>query len=116
MAGFMFASSMLHVRDGIEALKLLRGDRSYPLIKAPCISLLEINMPRMNDLEFLRELRQDPSLTHNVVFMLTISTNPQAKNAAYEQHVAGYMLKQHVRADFANAIRLLNDYQSVVIL
>lgn len=51
-------------RDGAEALELLREGK----LSKPYLILLDINMPRMNGLEMLDALRQDPQLSSSVVF------------------------------------------------
>jgi CheY-like chemotaxis protein len=110
------ANPLIHVTDGLAALALLRGQPGESPLPKPYIILLDINMPRMNGLEFLYELRQDPNLAHSVVFVLTTSNNPQDRVFAYEQHIAGYILKRNVGQDFGNALRLLANYQTLVVL
>lgn len=78
--------------DGVEALELLRkGELSNP----PLI-LLDINMPRMDGFEFLDALRGDDAYRSSVVFMLTTSGHGADREAAYDRHVAGYFLKEHL--------------------
>lgn len=110
------ANPLINAIDGFAALELLRGKPGVLPLSKPYIILLDINMPRMNGLEFLRELRQDPELENSVVFVLTTSDNRQDQADAYREHIAGYILKQKVGQDFANAIRLLDNYQTLVIL
>ncbi len=50
-------------------------------------------MPRMGGHEFLNTLRSDPKLKHNVVFVLTTSSNVDDVKAAYQHNVAGYLKK-----------------------
>src|SRR5215212_224681 len=107
------ANPIIHALDGIMALEILREKSAKSRLTKPYIILLDINMPRMGGLEFLRELRADPTLTDSIVFVLTTSDNPEDKLAAYRDHVAGYILKQNVGADFTGAIRLLTDYQTL---
>jgi CheY-like chemotaxis protein len=79
--------------NGIEALHALRGDEGWTRLPRPYIILLDINMPRMNGLEFLRALRADAELRQSVVFVLTTSDNESDLYAAYQENVAGYFLK-----------------------
>lgn len=88
--------------DGVEALEILMGNHSIK-IEQPCIMLLDINMPRMNGLQLLEELRKDASLKRNVVFMLTTSALEDDKRAAYESQAAGYVLKENLR-EFADIL------------
>ncbi|PPD47737.1 MAG: two-component system response regulator [Methylotenera sp.] len=99
-------------RDGQEALDLLRAC----VIPAPYIILLDLNMPRMGGLEFLQVLRTDPLLTHAVVFVLTTSKSDEDLVAAYREHVAGYVLKQHMDRDFLEVIGLIEHYWRLVEL
>lgn len=110
------SNPIVHAVDGIEALAILRGEqRSNPLPR-PYIILLDINMPRMNGLEFLKTIRQDPTLKQSIVFMLTTSNREEDKLAAYKKQVAGYILKEKAGRDFLAAIQLLDCYQLVVEL
>src|ERR1041384_3247023 len=70
--------------NGIEALDKLRGTNGAEKITPPPrIILLDINMPQMNGLEFLREMRSDPALKHISVFVLTTSNDDKDKVEAY---------------------------------
>ena len=100
-----FAGHVAHAYDGVQALAVLNGEAAEP-IRQPCLILLDINMPRMNGLEFLRELRNRESLKRNIVIMLTTSSYDEDKIAAYDLNVAGYVLKDNMRS----LIELLNTY------
>ncbi len=75
--------------DGVEALEFLRKQPAHEQF----VILLDLQMPRMNGHEFLQTLRSDPQLRHNVVFILTTSTNVDDIKAAYQHNVAGYLKK-----------------------
>jgi CheY-like chemotaxis protein len=99
-------------KDGLEAIELLRKGE----IPMPYIILLDLNMPRMNGLEFLEELRSDPTLTHSIVFVLTTSKSDEDIIAAYREHVAGYLLKQRMDNDFLQVVSLLDHYWRIIEL
>lgn len=105
-------NTVLRARDGREALELLRTGA----VPAPYIILLDLNMPRMNGLEFLQTLRTDPVLTHAVVFVLTTSKSDEDLVAAYRNHVAGYVFKQHMDRDFLEVIGFIEHYWRLVEL
>ncbi|MFN8153674.1 MAG: response regulator [Bacteroidia bacterium] len=102
----------LHIAfNGVEALNMLRGTNGKPRLNPqPRIILLDINMPKMNGLEFLRELRNDPELKSISVFVMTTSNDDQDKIEAYRLNVAGYILKPLSFEKFVNAVSILNSY------
>lgn len=102
------------VADGVEALHVLRGDENSDGLSRPYIILLDINMPRMNGLEFLEALRKDCMLKRSIVFILTTSNRDEDKMAAYDNQIAGYLLKSRVGDDFVNMISLLESYWDIV--
>lgn len=109
-----FANPITIVTNGEDALKVLRGEGAFERIPAPYLILLDINMPRMNGLEFLKILRQDPELRSSIVFVLTTSDSDRDKLAAYQEQVAGYLLKQRSGTNFAELVRMLESYWQVV--
>ncbi|MFI5218426.1 MAG: response regulator [Bacteroidia bacterium] len=97
--------------NGIEALDLLRGTEGRPkIIPTPRIILLDINMPKMNGIEFLKELRNDPYLKSISVFMMTTSNDDKDKFEAYNLNVAGYIVKPVSFEKFVHAVSVLNSY------
>ena len=105
---------MVVARDGVEALSLLRGENGNPPLQQPLMVLLDLNMPRMGGLEFLEEIRKDPELAKTIVFVLTTSNDDRDRMAAYEKHVAGYLLKTEAGKDMEKHVPMLQRYlQSV---
>jgi len=102
----------LHIAfNGVEALNMLRGSNGKPKLNpSPRIILLDINMPKMNGLEFLRELRNDEDLKSVSVFVMTTSNDDQDKIEAYNLNVAGYILNPLSFEKFVNAVAVLNSY------
>src|SRR5690606_38990460 len=105
------SNPLVVANDGIEALELLRrGD----LPKGRRIILLDLNMPRMNGIEFLQELRKDPELASIPVVVLTTSNDDHDKVKAYDLHVAGYLVKPVTFTNFCDLMVALNKYWSLV--
>ena len=101
--------------DGIEALALLRGGKGgVEALPRPYLILLDLNMPRMNGLEFLTELRTDPELRDSIVFVLTTSRSDEDRVASYNLNVAGYIVKSDVGAGFVRLLGLLDHYWRIV--
>ena len=99
--------------DGIEALEILRGGL---VPAARRIVLLDLNMPRMTGIEFLRELRADAALQHTPVVVLTTSNDERDKIEAYNLNVAGYLLKPITFVNFIELMAALNTYWTLVEL
>jgi CheY-like chemotaxis protein len=100
--------------DGIEALDLLRGTNGRPRLPRPFLILLDLNMPRMCGIEFLKELRNDAELKKSIVFVMTTSDAGEDKAKAYDLGVAGYILKSNPANAFLEATALLQTYWRVV--
>jgi CheY-like chemotaxis protein len=99
--------------DGIEALTMLRTDGIPPSRR---LVLLDLNMPRMNGIEFLREVRQDPALQPLTVVVLTTSNEDRDRIEAYQLNVAGYLLKPVTFQTFAEVMTTLNKYWTLMEL
>jgi CheY-like chemotaxis protein len=107
------ANPLFVAGNGLEALELLRGG-SIPRERR--IVLLDLNMPRMNGIEFLRELRADASLRSTTVVVLTTSNDERDKVDAYDLNVAGYLLKPVTFSNFCEVMAALNRYWALVEL
>lgn len=99
--------------NGIEALAMLRDDR---VPRDRRLVLLDLNMPGMNGIEFLRELRADPELRPTPVVVLTTSNDERDKVNAYGFNVAGYLVKPVTFPSFAELMAALNKYWTLVEL
>ena len=98
-------------KNGIEALAMLRGTHETIKINPrPQIILLDLNMPQMNGLEFLKEIRKDPILKSLSVFVMTTSVDDRDRFEAYNLNVAGYILKPVSFEKFVAAVSILNSY------
>ena len=99
--------------NGIEALDMLRDGRVPDERR---LILLDLNMPKMNGIEFLKALRADPQIGHTPVVVLTTSNDEQDKVNAYDLNVAGYLLKPVTFTSFVELTAALNKYWTLVEL
>ena len=97
--------------NGLEALQMLR-DGSVPAQRR--LVLLDLNMPAMGGIEFLRELRADPKLRLTPVVVLTTSGDEKDRLDAYDFHVAGYLRKPVEFPNFMELTAALNKYWTLV--
>lgn len=100
---------VVHLENGEEALAYLRN----PDNEKPCIILLDLNMPIMNGLEFLKIVKSDNDLRRFPVIVLTTSEEQQDKLNSFNLGVAGYMAKPVDYRQFVEVIRSINLYWTI---
>ena len=100
---------LITVTNGEEALDYLRNEQQ----ENPCIVLLDINMPRMNGIEFLTIIKNDDKLKKIPVVVLTTSKEEQDKLVSFKMGVAGYMIKPCTYKKFLDLLRTIDDYWTV---
>jgi CheY-like chemotaxis protein len=108
------ANPISFAHDGIDALDMLRGGNGRERFPRPYLILLDLNMPRMGGIEFLKELRKDYDLKKSIVFIMTTSAADKDKVEAYNLGVAGYILKTNPANAFLEATALLDTYWRVI--
>lgn len=99
--------------NGLDALEMLRQGE---IPRDRRLVLLDLNMPRMSGIEFLRELRADEELRLTPVVVLTTSDAERDRVDAYKLNVAGYILKPVTLPNFIEAMATLNKYWTLVEL
>jgi len=104
---------LFHAGDGLAALDMLRGP---DLPRERRLVLLDLNMPRMNGIEFLRELRADAALRSTAVVVLTTSDAERDQMDAYGFQIAGYLVKPVRFAAFVELMTVLNRYWTLMEL
>jgi len=92
--------------NGEEALDYLRGNSN----EKPCVILLDLNMPKMNGIEFLKIAKADEDMKKIPVIVLTTSKDDQDKVNSFELSVAGYIVKPVDYTKFVEAMRILDMY------
>ncbi len=100
------SNPVVHVHHGEEALEYLRA----PQNSRPGLILLDLNMPRMNGLEFLRVAKSDANLRDIPVVVLTTSKEDQDRFGSFDLSVAGYMIKPVDYVQFVELMRAIKIY------
>lgn len=92
--------------NGVEALEMLETS----IVPLPRIIILDINMPKMNGIEFLKIVRETERLKNISVFVMTTSNEDSDKIKAYDLNVAGYILKPLSFEKFLASVATLKNY------
>lgn len=99
--------------NGLDAINYLKSiDDAVDL---PQVILLDINMPKMNGHEFLKELRSEDKLRHILVYVLTTSAQKTDVDLAYNKNVSGYFVKPLEFDEFKTTIKKLDEIWAVQI-
>ena len=99
-------NKLIHKINGEEALEYLRNDAE----KKPCVILLDLSMPKMDGIEFLKITKNDEQLKKIPVTVLTTSRGERNIVESFESSVAGYIVKPVDYGKFVEAIRVINLY------
>ena len=99
-------NSIIHQLDGEDALEYLRSSDN----KRPCVILLDLNMPRMNGIDFLKIIKNDDELKQIPVIVMTTSKDERDKMESFEFSIAGYIIKSTDYKKFVEALKILNLY------
>ena len=99
---------VIEANNGEDALKILENKTNRP-----DIILVDLNMPKINGIEFLNILKSDNVLRYIPAIVLTTSSNMKDLRECYEAGVAGYLLKPLKYEDYVSRIEKLLAYWSV---
>lgn len=97
---------VVNVRNGEEALRYLRNEAN----QKPCLILLDLNMPKVNGIEFLQLTKADEMLKNIPIVMLTTSTEQQDITESFRLGAAGYMVKSIDYKRFVEIIKAIDLY------
>ena len=100
--------TIVEAKNGEDALAILQSGQ-----KLPDIILLDLNMPRMNGIEFLAILKNDDQLKYLPTIILTTSENRADLLKCYEAGIAGYVIKPLKYEDYESKMRKVMDYWEV---
>ncbi|WP_298545045.1 response regulator [uncultured Aquimarina sp.] len=100
--------TLIEAENGEKALEVLENNKELP-----DLIFLDLNMPKMNGLEFLKILKSNHALRYTPVVILSTSSNHNDLKETYEVGIAGYIVKPLKYEDYAYKIKCLIEYWSV---
>lgn len=98
---------IIEANNGEEALEILKIKDTIP-----DIIILDLNMPKINGIEFLKILKNDSYLRYIPAIILTTSNNHRDVLECYKIGIAGYVLKPLKYEDYVNRIKKILEYWS----
>jgi len=99
-------NKLVHTANGEEALQYLKSE----IDKKPYVILLDLNMPKIDGIEFLKIAKEDEELKKIPVVVLTTSRDKQDIAESFRHSAAGYMVKSVDYKKFVETIRTINLY------
>ena len=99
-------NELVHTLNGEEALNYLQGVNG----NRPCVILLDLNMPKMNGIEFLKIAKADDTMKMIPVIVLTTSREEQDKVESFGLSAAGYIVKPTDYKKFVDTIKTIDLY------
>lgn len=112
-------STLVHalhvVPDGVEALAFLRQEGRYANAPRPSIILLDLNLPRKDGKEVLREIKNDDALKAIPVVVLTTSRTEEDVLQVYDLHANCYIVKPMEFEKFVDCMRAIEGFWSTVV-
>lgn len=108
VAKLQLSHNIIEAKNGEEALQILeQKDR------LPDIILLDLNMPKINGIEFLSILKNNDTLRYIPTIVLTTSSNQRDLLECYKIGIAGYVIKPLKYEDYITKIQRVLEYWSV---
>jgi CheY-like chemotaxis protein len=113
---YNLANQVAVAGDGVEALEYLHREGKYKQRKPgnPSVILLDIKMPRMDGIETLQAIRNDPDLKSIPVVMLTSSREEPDLKRSYELGVNAYVVKPVDFKDFIDAVKQVGIFWAII--
>lgn len=113
---YNLANDVVVARDGAVAVDYLheRGKFAGHPNGLPAVVLLDLKMPKVDGLEVLRQMRDDPRLKHVPVVVITSSREEQDLLRSYERGVNGYVVKPVDFQKFAESIKQIGYFWAVI--
>jgi CheY-like chemotaxis protein len=112
---YKIANKLTVVTNGEDAVAYLRKEGSFSGVATPDLVLLDLNLPRRDGREVLREVKSDPVLRRIPVVVLTTSDAEEDVLASYDLHANAYVRKPVDFDQFVAAVRGIDDFFITVV-
>ena len=106
---------LYNVKDGVEAINFLRKSGKYTKVCRPDLILLDLNLPKKNGLEVLKDIKQDEDLKRIPVVVLTISANEEDLIKAYDLHANAFVNKPLEIREFYHLVKSIEEFWFKVV-
>ena len=101
--------------DGVEAMAFLRKENKYATMPTPDLILLDLNMPRKDGREVLKEVKEDPILKSIPIVVLTISQAEEDVLLTYKYHVNCYIRKPLDLNNFIDVVKAIESFWLTIV-
>jgi two-component system, chemotaxis family, response regulator Rcp1 len=115
LRGGKMANNLNRVADGVEAMAYLNREGKYAQSTRPDLIMLDLNLPRKDGREVLKELKSDPSLRSIPVIVLTTSRDDRDVLRSYELNANCYITKPVDFQQFIDVIRSIENFWLTVV-
>lgn len=103
------------MEDGVEAMRYLRKEGKYKDAVRPDLILLDLNLPKMDGREVLREIKSDTNLKRIPVAVLTTSKDEEDIFKSYDLHANCYITKPIDLKQFVAVVKSLEDFWFTIV-
>ena len=103
-------NTLYHVPDGVEAMAFLRRQGEYSKMIRPDVVLLDLNMPRKDGRQTLKEIKADPDLRRIPVVILTVSDAEEDIIKSYDLHANCYVTKPLDLDEFSKVVKGIENF------
>jgi CheY-like chemotaxis protein len=112
---YKIANTLTVVTNGEDAIAYLRKQGRYSDVRTPDLVLLDLNLPRRDGREVLRDVKGDADLRRIPVVVLTTSDAEEDVLASYDLHANAYVRKPVDFDQFVSAVRAIDDFFITVV-
>jgi CheY-like chemotaxis protein len=108
-------NNLFHVIDGVEAMKFLMKEGEYSDVPRPDLILLDLNLPRKDGREVLKEIKESDNLKRIPVVILTMSQAEEDIFKSYNLHANCYITKPLDLNQFIKVVQSIEDFWLTIV-